>query len=66
MSKKMTYDTAFAELNKILVSLQSDETGLDDLSEKLRRAAELAEFCKTKLRSIEDDLEKINPTTQSN
>ncbi|MFN8337578.1 MAG: exodeoxyribonuclease VII small subunit [Saprospiraceae bacterium] len=66
MSKKMTYDTAFAELNKILVALQSDETGLDDLSEKLKRAAELAEFCKTKLRSIEDDLEKINPITPNN
>ena len=62
----MTYDTAFAELNKILVALQSDETGLDDLSEKLKRAAELAEFCKTKLRSIEDDLEKINPITPNN
>jgi exodeoxyribonuclease VII small subunit len=66
MSKKMTYDTAFAELNKILVALQSDETGLDDLSEKLKRAAELSEFCKTKLRSIEDDLEKINPITPNN
>jgi exodeoxyribonuclease VII small subunit len=66
MSKKMTYDTAFAELNKILVALQSDETGLDDLSEKLKKAAELAEFCKTKLRSIEDDLEKINPITPNN
>lgn len=66
MSKKMTYDTAFAELNKILVALQSDESGLDDLSEKLKRAAELAEFCKTKLRSIEDDLEKINPITPNN
>lgn len=66
MSKKMTYDTAFAELNKILVALQSDESGLDDLSEKLKRAAELSEFCKTKLRSIEDDLEKINPITPNN
>ena len=50
MSKKMTYDTAYAELNNILISLQSDETGLDDLSEKLKRAAELSEFCKSKLR----------------
>lgn len=66
MSKKMTYDTAFAELNTILVSLQSEVTGLDDLSEKLKKAAELAEFCKTKLRSIEDEIEKINPSTPNN
>ena len=60
----MTYDTAYAELNNILVSLQSDETGLDDLSEKLIRAAELSEFCKSKLRSIETDIEKISPSEQ--
>lgn len=60
----MTYDTAFAELNNILVSLQSEETGLDDLSEKLKRAAELSEFCKSKLRSIETDIEKISPSEQ--
>ncbi len=64
MSKKMTYDTAYAELNNILVSLQSEETGLDDLSEKLKRAAELSEFCKSKLRSIETDIEKISPSEQ--
>jgi exodeoxyribonuclease VII small subunit len=62
MSKKMTYDSAFAELNKILTSLQNEETGLDELSDKLKRAAELSEFCKTKLRSIEADIEKISPT----
>jgi len=62
MSKKMTYDTAYAELNNILISLQSDETGLDDLSEKLKRAAELSEFCKSKLRSIESDIEKVSPS----
>lgn len=60
----MTFDTAYAELNSILVSLQSDETGLDDLSEKLKRAAELSEFCKSKLRSIETDIEKISPSEQ--
>ncbi len=60
----MTYDTAYAELNNILISLQSDETGLDDLSEKLKRAAELSEFCKSKLRSIESDIEKVSPSEQ--
>ncbi|MBK8349662.1 MAG: exodeoxyribonuclease VII small subunit [Saprospiraceae bacterium] len=64
MSKKMTYDQAYAELNKILTLLQSDETGLDELSEKLKRAAELSDYCKTKLRSIEEDIEKISPSAQ--
>jgi exodeoxyribonuclease VII small subunit len=63
MSKKLSYDSAYAELNKILASLQSDEVSLDEISDKLKRAAELSAFCKSKLRSIEEDLEKINPTS---
>ncbi|MBK9735379.1 MAG: exodeoxyribonuclease VII small subunit [Saprospiraceae bacterium] len=62
MSKKMTYDTAYAELNEILTSLQTEDSGLDHLSEKLKKAVELSEFCKTKLRSIESDIEKISPS----
>lgn len=62
MSKTMTYDAAYAELNKILTAIQSDETGLDDLSEKLKKAAELSEYCKTKLRSIEAEIDKISPS----
>lgn len=62
MSKKLTYDAAFSELNKILNELQSEDTGLDMLSEKLKRAAELTDFCKTKLRTIEADIEKISPS----
>ncbi len=60
MSKKMTYDKAFAELNDILISLQSEEAGLDDLAEKLQKAAELAEFCKARLRNIEQEVEKLS------
>ncbi len=64
MSKKnMTYDTAYAELNEILASLQKEDVSLDDLSDKLKRAAELSDFCKTKLRSIEEDIEKISVAT---
>ena len=57
----MTYDTALAELNDILRSLQSDEAGLDHLGQQLKRAAELTEFCKKALRSLEADIEKISP-----
>lgn len=64
MSKKnMTYDAAYAELNYILSSLQKEDVSLDDLSDKLKRAAELSDFCKTKLRSIEEDIEKISVAT---
>ncbi len=61
--KNMTYDAAYAELNNILSSLQKEDVSLDDLSDKLKRAAELSDFCKTKLRSIEEDIEKISVAT---
>lgn len=64
MSKKLTYDAAFAELCKILNNLQSDDTGLDQLSDMLKKAAELTEFCKAKLRTIEEDIDKVNPSEQ--
>ncbi len=60
MSKKMTYDSAYQELNQILEALQTEDNGLDNLSKKLKRAVELSEFCKNQLRSIEEDIEKIN------
>jgi exodeoxyribonuclease VII small subunit len=63
MSKKnMTYDTAYAELTQILTALQDEETSLDELSTLLKRASELSEFCKVKLRAIEEDIEKITPS----
>jgi exodeoxyribonuclease VII small subunit len=62
MSKKLWDDSANVGLNKILASLQPDEVSLDEISSKPKRAAELSAFCKSKFRSIEEDLEKINPT----
>ena len=60
MKKQMTYDSAYAELNRILQQLQNDESGLDELSTQLTRAGELVKFCREKLRSIEEDLDKLN------
>ncbi len=62
MNKKLTYDAAYSELNQILIELQSQDTNLDMLSDKIKRAAELNDFCQSKLRSIESDIEKISPS----
>lgn len=56
---EMSYDQAYAELNAILHALQQEESGLDDLSKKLARAAELTQFCKKKLREIEAEVTKL-------
>jgi exodeoxyribonuclease VII small subunit len=60
MKNKPDFDSAYREMEKILNEIQSEETGLEELSIKLKRATELAEFCKTRLREIEEDIENIN------
>lgn len=56
---KLTYEKAYAELQSILAEIQSDQTSLDDLSKKIKRAKSLVETCKTKLRETEAEIEEI-------
>lgn len=53
MKDTLSYKAALAELQAIVAALQSGEIKIDELAEKSKRAAELVDFCKTKLRSIE-------------
>ena len=55
----LNYDTAYIELQQILSDIQQDVTGLDELSDKIKRAAELVNFCKQKLRSTELEIQKL-------
>jgi exodeoxyribonuclease VII small subunit len=48
MSKKSeTYAQAYAEVQKILEGLDQGDIDVDDLSEKVKRAAELIDFAKS-------------------
>ncbi len=55
----LNYDTAYLELQQILSDIQQDVTGLDELSDKIKRAAELVNFCKHKLRATELEIQKL-------
>ncbi|MBV5281913.1 MAG: exodeoxyribonuclease VII small subunit [Paludibacter sp.] len=61
MSKtKLTYTEAVAELETILAELENNsEINMDLISEKVKRAAVLMEFCKKQLHQLDEDLEKI-------
>jgi len=61
MSKlKLTYTEAVAELETILGELENNsEINMDIISEKVKRAAVLMEFCKKQLHQLDEDLEKI-------
>lgn len=53
------YDAAYAELKAILEALQQDEIGVDELAEKVKRAAVLIAFCGERLRKAEGEVQKV-------
>jgi len=59
MSDKKNYTDAFNELNKIVNDLEEGEISVDELSEKVKKASELIEFCQQKLASTEEDVNSI-------
>lgn len=59
MSKKLTFDNAYQQLQKILEKIQDEEVNIDELSDLVKKARELNDFCKTSLRSIKEEIEKM-------
>ncbi|MCB0580374.1 MAG: exodeoxyribonuclease VII small subunit [Phaeodactylibacter sp.] len=56
---KLSYEEALEELQQIVVQLQEDAASVDELSEKVQRAAELIAYCREKLRTTEENLEGL-------
>jgi exodeoxyribonuclease VII small subunit len=59
MSEDLKYSSAFKELQEIVSEIESGEISVDELSEKVKKAAQLIKFCKTKLTSTEEDVNNI-------
>ncbi len=57
--KQITYTEAFEELQNIVMEMEEGEIGIDELSEKVKRAAELIGICKKKLHHAEEDVKSI-------
>lgn len=57
--KPTTYEKAYEELEKIMTDLQEDKISVDDLTVKVKRAAELITFCNSMLRATEEEVTKI-------
>jgi exodeoxyribonuclease VII small subunit len=58
--QKLTYTEAITELEQILAELESSsEVNMDLISEKVKRAALLMEFCKKQLHDLDEELEKM-------
>lgn len=57
---KQTYEQSVAELEKIVSELENaQETNIDELNAKVKRASELLAFCKRRLHETDAELEKV-------
>jgi exodeoxyribonuclease VII small subunit len=55
----MTYTEALNELNEISRAIENESIPVDELATKVKRASELIEICRTKLRTAEEEVKKI-------
>jgi exodeoxyribonuclease VII small subunit len=53
------YTEAFEELQNIVTEIEQGEISVDELSEKVKRAALLIKICKAKLTTTEEDVNVI-------
>jgi len=59
MNKSQTYQQAIDELEAIVNKIENEEISVDELSEKVKRAAQLIVLCKTKLTKTEQEVSKV-------
>lgn len=59
MNDQLNYTEAFAELQQIVAEIEEGQISVDELSEKVKRAALLITICKTKLSTTEEDVNRI-------
>jgi exodeoxyribonuclease VII small subunit len=59
MNKGPTYTEAFNELQQIVSDMEQGDITVDELTEKIKRAIQLIKICRTKLSTVEEDVQKI-------
>jgi exodeoxyribonuclease VII small subunit len=59
VEETLTYEKAYAELEKISEEIENEDVSIDILAERVKRASELVLFCQTKLKSAEAEVNKI-------
>lgn len=68
--KELTYSEALAELEKIIKEMESGEIDVDTLTEKVKRADYLCNFCLSRLKKVDDEvrsiMKNIEPTQNNN
>jgi len=58
-NEELSYELAYAELQAIIASIENDAVSIDDLAHKVKRAGELVNFCRLKLRTAESEINAL-------
>lgn len=58
MAKQPSYKQAMEELETIAHQIENEEPDIDELSELVKRAKELIQLCKTKLKKTEGEIDE--------
>ncbi|MCX6267717.1 MAG: exodeoxyribonuclease VII small subunit [Bacteroidetes bacterium] len=66
MTNEPNYTQAYEELQNIVSEIERGEISVDELSEKVKRAALLIKICKNKLTATEDNVKQILLELESN
>jgi len=54
-----TYEQALAELDRLVVQMESGQLPLDELLDGYRRGAELLSFCRERLQGVEEQVKVL-------
>ena len=57
--ENLTYSQAIGELEKIINEIEAESVDVDVLAEKVKRATYLIKFCKSNLRTTEEEVKKV-------
>jgi len=63
--QQIKYGEAIQEIEKILNQIEQEELDVDDLTSKVQRVSELLTICRKKLRTTEQEVEKIMKDIES-
>ena len=57
--KKFLYNAAMQEVEQILASLEKNNLDVDEMSQKVKRAAELLQACKQKMYQVDTEIQAV-------
>lgn len=59
MEQDLTYSAAYEELENIALEMENEAVSIDELAVRVKRAAELIDFCQKKLRNTEKEVAAV-------